>query len=83
MKNPASKPAESLVTEAQAAWLARWMQAASRKSSMSQRKASAIQGKGGGLAAAAKAAGTDLELLTDDRGVELVAASRQPFKVIA
>ena len=53
---------------------------------MSQRKVSAIEEKGGGIEAAAraaKAAGVHLVLLTDDKGVDLIAASRHPFKVIA
>ena len=70
----------------QDAWLAEWMAAASKEGAMSQRKASAIAARGGGLEAAARAAraaGVHLVLLTDDKGAELVAASLHPFKILA
>ena len=66
-------------------WLAGWMEAASRDGAMSQRRLASIEAYGGGLeaaAAAARAAGVHLVLLTDDKGDKLVAASRHPFKVI-
>ncbi len=69
----------------QALWLAEWMRAAGAEGAMSQRKASSVARLGGGLDAAieaAKAAGIHLVLLTDDRGVELVAASPHPFKTL-
>ena len=86
MKDSASRSAPSAEAEKSAAWLDRWMKSTSRAGAMSQRKASAIEAKGGGMHfadRAARAAGVHLVLLTDDKGVELVAASRHPFKVIA
>ncbi len=53
---------------------------------MAQRQPFAIEEKGGATlaaACAARATGVHLVLLTDDNGVEPVAASRHPFKVIA
>lgn len=70
----------------EAAWLERWMESASRSGSMSQRRLSAIERHGGGLDAAARAAreaGVHLVLLTDDKGDRIVAASRNPFRVLA
>ena len=86
MKNSASGSTPIGAGAKSAAWLDKWMRAASRDGAMSQRKASAIKAKGGGMAAAAAAAhaaGIHLVLLTDDQGVEIVAASRRPFKIIA
>jgi hypothetical protein len=66
-------------------WLERWLNAVvDGSSTMSQRKLSAIEAKIG-LAAARKAArarGVHLLRLTDDRGEDLIAASKRPFKVV-
>ena len=68
------------------AWAERWLAGvADGTFTMSQRRLSAVETLGGGLAAvrrAAEAKGVHLLLLTDDEGVELVAASRSPFTVI-
>lgn len=68
------------------AWAAAWLDGvASGASTMSQRRLSSIEARGGGLAAVrrlAQARGVHLLRLTDDRGDELVAASRHPFGVI-
>ena len=67
-------------------WTAAWLDAvADGSSTMSQRKLTSIQQRGGGLEAvkaAAKEKGVHLLLLADDKGDELVAASSKPFKVV-
>lgn len=67
-------------------WAQRWIAGvADGTFTMSQRKRSAVEARGGGLTAVrrlAEANGVHLLLLTDDRGAELVAASRSPFQVI-
>ena len=67
-------------------WATRWLDAvASGGSTMSQRKIQSIESRGGGLAAVRKLAkkrGIHLVRLTDDQGNELVAASKNVFKVI-
>ena len=67
-------------------WTAEWLDAvAAGESTMSQRKLSSIEKRGGGLEvvkAAAKEKGVHLLLLEDDKGDELVAASTKPFKVV-
>ena len=71
-------------TEAQ--WAAQWLDAvADGASTMSQRKLSSVEARGGGLKAVAALAaqkGVHLLLLEDDRGEALVAASTKPFKVV-
>ena len=70
-------------TEWATAWLA---PVAEGRSTMSQRKLSSIDVRGGGLdgvKAVAHALGVHLVRLVDDRGQVLVAASRHPFDVIA
>lgn len=68
------------------AWAAEWLDGvADGSKTMSQRKLSAVEAKGGGLAKLrkeAKARGVHLVVLTDDTGSELVAASPHPFKVV-
>lgn len=61
------------------------MEAASRDGAMSQRNASAVEETSGGEAAAtaAKAAGVRLVPLTDEKGVEIVAAGGRPIAVLA
>ena len=67
-------------------WTAAWLDAVvSGASTMSQRKLTSVEQRGGGLAAARAAArqkGVHLLLLEDDQGNELVAASLKPFKVV-
>jgi hypothetical protein len=67
-------------------WASEWLDAvAAGESTMSQRKLTTVEKRGGGLAtirAAAKRRGVHLLLLTDDKGNELVAASTLPFKVV-
>jgi hypothetical protein len=68
-------------------WVANWLDSvADGSSTMSQRKLSSIEKRGGGIAvvkAAAKKRGVHLILLEDDKGNELVAASTKPFKVLS
>ena len=77
---------EPAITDETARWTAEWLDAvAGGESTMSQRKLTSIEKRGGGLAAvkaAAKAKGVHLLLLEDDKGVELLAASTKPFKVV-
>ncbi len=67
-------------------WASAWLDAvAAGELTMSQRKLTTVEKRGGGLAAiraAAKARGVHLLLLEDDKGNELVAATTRPFKVI-
>ena len=86
MTRPASEKLQRGDAADRAARLAKWMTAATKDGAMPQRKASAVEERGGGLEAAAKAAraaGVHLVLLTDDKGSELVAVSRHPFKILA
>ncbi len=67
-------------------WIAAWLASvADGSNTMSQRKLSSIETRGGGLRAVkalAKEKGVHLFLLEDDKGDEFVAASTKPFKVI-
>ena len=67
-------------------WTSDWLNSvADGSNTMSQRKLSTIEKRGGGLnavKAAAKKKGVHLVLLEDDKGNELVAASTKPFKVV-
>jgi len=67
-------------------WAAEWLDAvADGSNTMSQRKLSSIEKRGGGIKKVqviAKQKGVHLLLLEDDKGNELVAASTKPFKVI-
>lgn len=67
-------------------WTDTWLDAvADGTNTMSQRKLTSVETRGGGLEAlraAAKKKGVHLLLLEDDKGNELVAASTKPFKVI-
>ena len=78
MTSPISDPA--------ATWAAAWLDAvAAGTATMSQRKLSAVEKRGGGLSAVgalARERGVHLLVLTDDTGDEIVAASRHPFKVV-
>ena len=70
----------------QAVWATAWLDAvASGQATMSQRKLTSIEQRGGGLAAVAALArqrGVHLLRLTDDKGDVLVAASLHPFEVV-
>lgn len=67
-------------------WASDWLDSvADGSNTMSQRKLSSIEKRGGGLKAIkalAKNQGVHLLLLEDDKGNELVAASTKPFKVV-
>ncbi len=67
-------------------WARDWLEAvANGSNTMSQRKRSSIEKRGGGLKtvkAIAKKKGVHLLLLGDDEGNELVAASTKPFKIV-
>ena len=67
-------------------WATTWLNAvASGAATMSQRKLSSVEKRGGGLPAVqalAREKGVHLLLLTDDKGNELIAASRHPFRVV-
>ena len=69
-----------------AQWAAGWLDGvADGTYSMSQRKRSSVETRGGGLEAVKVLAverGVHLLLLEDDRGNELVTASAKPFSVI-
>ena len=72
--------------EAVSQWTTDWLNGvADGTSTMSQRTLASIEKRGGGLAAVkaqAEARGVHLLLVQDDRGHELVAASRKPFQVV-
>ena len=67
-------------------WATEWLAGvADGSNTMSQRKLTSIEKKGGGLEAVkavAEAMGVHLLLLEDDKGDELIAASVKPFKVV-
>ena len=67
-------------------WATTWLDTvADGSNTMSQRKLSSVEKRGGGieaLKAVAKAKGVHLLLVEDDKGNELVAASVKPFQVI-
>lgn len=67
-------------------WATEWLDAvANGSNTMSQRKLTSIEARGGGLDAVraiAEQKGVHLLLVEDDQGNELVAASTKPFKVI-
>lgn len=79
-----SKSGTTADTAAQ--WAAEWLDGvADGSNTMSQRKLSSVEKRGGGLeavAALARARGVHLLLLEDDKGDELVAASVKPFAVV-
>ena len=72
--------------ETAAQWASEWLDGvADGSNTMSQRKLSSIEKRGGGLEAVktlAKERGVHLLLLEDDKGDELVAASTKPFEVV-
>lgn len=67
-------------------WATDWLSAvASGSLTMSQRKLSSVESRGGGLdavVAVAREQGVHLALLIDDKGQELVAASTHPIRVL-
>lgn len=67
-------------------WAAEWLDGvADGSKTMSQRKLSSVEKRGGGLEAVkavASARGVHLLLLEDDEGNALVAASIKPFEVV-
>lgn len=67
-------------------WASDWLDSVAEGSNtMSQRKLSSIEKRGGGIKAVkslAQKKGVHLVLLEDDKGNELVAASTKPFKVV-
>ena len=67
-------------------WATEWLDSvADGTFTMSQRKLSSVEARGGGLAAVkaiAKEKGVHLLLLEDDKGDALVAASVKPFRVV-
>ena len=68
-------------------WTTDWISSvASGSNTMSARKLSSIEKRGGGLKAVvseAKKQKVHLVLLEDDAGCQVVAASTKPFKVVA
>jgi hypothetical protein len=68
-------------------WAADWIRSvADGSNTMSSRRVSSIERRGGGLktvAAEARRRKVHLVLLEDDQGIRQVAASRKPFKVLA
>ena len=67
-------------------WTEQWLAAVARgERTMSQRTLERIEARPGGVAAvcaAARAHGVHLAVFTDERGVELVAASRHLIRVL-
>ena len=67
-------------------WATQWLESvANGSNTMSQRKLSSIETRGGGLEAVKKLAlskGVHLLLINDDKGTDLVAASTKPFKIV-
>ena len=76
----------SKTTASSESWTDIWLDAVvDGSSTMSQRKLTSIDSKGGGLDSVrerAKEKGVHLLLLEDDKGDQLVAASLKPFKVV-
>ena len=72
--------------EAAAQWAADWLDSvADGSNTMSQRKLTSVEKRGGGLEAVkalAQERGVHLLLLEDDKGDELIAASVKPFEVV-
>ncbi len=73
-------------SETAARWAVEWLDGvADGSNTMSQRKLSSVEKRGGGLEAVtalARQRGVHLLLLEDDKGDELVAASAKPFEVV-
>ena len=77
---------ESELDESSSRWARHWLSGvADGSNTMSQRKLTSVENRGGGLEAVkavAESMGVHLLLVEDDKGDELVAASVKPFKVI-
>ena len=73
-------------TEERTQWVEEWLTSvADGSNTMSQRKISSVEERGGGLDAVkviAQQKGVHLLLIEDDKGNELVAASTKPFTVL-
>lgn len=73
-------------SETEIQWATDWLDAvADGANTMSQRKLTSVETRGGGLdaiKAIAEQKGVHLLLLEDDKGNALIAASMKPFKVI-
>ncbi len=73
-------------TEAAAQWAAEWLDGVADGSyTMSQRKLTSVEKRGGGLEAVkalAQERNVHLLLLEDDKGDALIAASVKPFEVV-
>ncbi len=73
-------------SQTQTQWTADWLdRVADGSNTMSQRKRTSIETRGGGLEAVkalAEQKGVHLLLLEDDEGNALVAASTKPFQVV-
>ena len=86
MNTEKSESTSETVPEAGSQWAAEWLDGvADGSNTMSQRKLSSVEKRGGGLEAVkeqARARGVHLLLLEDDKGNELVAASTKPFEVV-
>ena len=79
-------PESETEAETAARWAADWLDCvAGGANTMSQRKLSSVEKRGGGLEAVKALAterGVHLLLLEDDKGDALVAASVKPFEVV-
>jgi hypothetical protein len=77
---------ETKPSETTAQWATEWLDSvANGSNTMSQRKLTSVEERGGGIEAVkaiAEQKGVHLLLVEDDKGNELVAASTKPFKVI-
>lgn len=73
-------------TKPETQWAGEWLdKVAAGSNTMSQRKLSSIEARGGGLEAVktlAKQKGVHLLRLEDDKGNEVIAASIKPFDVV-
>ncbi len=76
----------NIENEKAAQWASDWLDSvADGSNTMSQRKLSSVEERGGGLEAVkdvARQKGVHLLLLEDDKGDALIAASTKPFTVI-
>jgi hypothetical protein len=77
---------DNLKTKDATQWINEWLNGvADGSNTMSQRKLSSVEKRGGGIEAVkviAEEKGVHLLLVEDDKGTELVAASTKPFKVV-
>ena len=77
---------DNLKSEVSTQWAQEWLDSvADGTNTMSQRRISSIEPRGGGLEAVkalAEQKGVHLLRLEDDKGNELIAASTKPFEVL-